>query len=340
MMKKDLLFQVPLDAECSLRDALETVSIQDLQGILFYIKLQDETKGNREALIQTITNALPEAVQRFALCFDTERYQLFQTILAHGGMVDGEKISLRKIMALRDMGLLYPALQGEKRVLIVPREICDLLATIDTQMWKEVAACNTKIINRAHGLIYCYGFLETRQFLDLWLEKKQEEPLDNIYFLEMLYEAILYYGIIEPEEEGFRHKRFWNYEYIRNQQKELKHIPTYKVFPAEFLEQIGKQNRIQWTLPMERLKQFLIKEGHLTKNMARREVESAWYEFNNGIPFGDVEHYLMDWYFSASSYELQQDLISHLLEVFCTMPQWLLKGHSFEELGGPEGTLE
>ncbi len=332
-MKKELLFQFPLETDCCLKDALETLDVADLQGMLFLIHLNGGATEDKTALIQAIMEVLPDAIHRFALCFDTERYQLFQTILAQGGVVDADKFSVRKILALRDMGLAYPTLQGERRVLVVPREIRDMLATLEEETWKEVAECNTRILRRAGGLLCYYGFLETKMLIQLCLQKEPDGDWDIMYFMELLYAAILYYGNIEPEEDGFRHKRFWNYAYVRKQQKRLKQIPDYKVFSGSVLERVGKTNGIEWTLPMERLKQFLVKEGHLTKSVAKREVESAWYELNNGIPFAEVCEHFTTWYFALSTAERQEALGFYLLQVFCTMPLWLLNGYSFAELG-------
>lgn len=332
-MKKEDLFRHSLASDCCLQEALETLNITELQGMCFYMHLHEEISAERDMLMQHVKEALPKAVYRFAMCFDTERFQLFHTMLQQNGIISIDKLSIRKIMALRDMGLAYPAVVEDRRVLVVPKEIKEEFENLEPAIWEEMAAFNTKLLHRAQGALHFYGFVDTERLVKLCVQTGPEDPWDNVYLLEVLYDAILYHGIIEPEEEGFRHKRFWNYQLIQKKQAELKNIPAPKEYTRETLERVGKQNGIEWTLPMERLKQFLISEGGLSKNMAKREVESAWYEFNNGIPFDDVCHYLMDWYFSSAELETQEMLAFSLVQMFWTMPRWLFKGYSFEELG-------
>lgn len=331
-MGTEIMFERKLNKDSTLRDALETLEIWQLQGILFYMCLQEIQETDKEVLICQICRDLPQRTKCYALCFDLERYTLFQRFLEAEGVLLPSGMELSNILTLFEMGMAYPAICDNKCVLVVPSEIRQALSELDTAQWKEGATYNTRLLQRAHGLLYYYGYLETVDLFRFCMHKEAEDALENVYFMEVLYTAVMYYGQMEPENRGFRHKYFLYYSYVRSQQDTMKSLPDYKVFSDARLERAGQREYMEWTLEMERLKRFLIEKGHMTEQVAKHEVKILWYDYNNGMPVADVCDYFTERYFAYGTEQVQEELNALLIAMYYTMPQWLLKGYSFAEL--------
>lgn len=331
-MGTEYLFERKLNQDSSLQDALETLTVPELQGILFYMLLQEVEVEEKDLLIEQICRDLPKRAKAYAQCFDLERYRLFQEFLEADGVLSPPGIELPNMLTLLEMGLAYPAICNKKRVLVVPKEIRASLLELDPVQWEEAAACNTRLLQRAHGLLYYYGYLETADLFRLCMHKEAEDAFENVYFMEVLYTAVLYYGQIEPEEKGFRHKYYLYYSHVRTQQEKITNLPDYKVFPDAVLERAGQREYMEWTLAMERLKQFLVEKGHMPEQIARNEIKILWYDYNNGMDPGNICAYFTERYFSYNSQAMKEELQSLMMGMYYTMPLWLLHGYSFAEL--------
>lgn len=331
-MDTEKLFERHLHGDSTLQEALETLTVPDLQGILFYMHLQEVQLEDKALLICQICRDLPERAKCYAQCFDLERYTLFREFLLAGGILHLPGLELSNLLALLEMGLVYPAIWKGKRVLVVPREIRDALWELDPIQWEAAATSNTRLLQRAYGLLYYYGYLNTEDLFRLCMHKEAEDPFENVYFMEVLYTAVLYHGQIVPEANGFRHKYFLYYSHVREQQEKMQHLPDYKMFPDSVLEQAGRREYMEWTLEMERLKQFLMEKGYMPESVAKHEVKILWYDYNNGVALDNVYAHFAERYFAYSAKEIQEELEVLLMRMYYTMPQWLLKGYSFAEL--------
>lgn len=331
-METDHLFDRKLNQDSTLQEALETLSVPQLQGILFYMHLQEGQQKEKGLLIQEICQGLPERAKCYAQCFDLERYLLFRVALEADGVIVPVELDARKVLTLLEMGLAYPATCNQKRVLVVPKEIREALLSLEAADWEMAAHYNTDLLHRIYGLLYYYGYLETERLYRLCMHKEAEDAFENVYFMEVLYTAVMYHGQLEPAENGFRHKYFIYYPDVRQQQEKMRHLPDYKEFPDDVLERAGRPEYMEWTLEMERLKQFLMEKGHMPEKMARHEVKILWYDYNNGVALNNMCDYFTERYFAYSAKAVQEELQGLLTGMYYTMPQWLLRGHSFAEL--------
>lgn len=331
-MGEENLFARQLNQDSTLQEALETLTVPQLQGILFYMHLQETAVAEKEMLVQTICRGLPHRAKCYAQCFDMERYLLFQMALQAEGVIVPVELEVRKMVTLLELGLAYPAMCEDKQVLVVPKEIRTALSELEPADWEMAAQYNTHLLQQIYGMLYYYGYLDTETLFRFCMHKEAEDAFENVYFMEVLYTAVLYYGQVEPEENGFRHKYFLYYSHVREQQEQMTMLPEYKVFPEAVLERAGQPEYMEWTLEMERLKRFLTKQGHMPAPMAKHEVEILWYDYNNGMSVAVVGDYFTERYFSCSPAALQEELQTLLFQMYYTMPLWLLRGHSFAEL--------
>ncbi|MEC3608290.1 hypothetical protein P9126_14985 [Bacillus glycinifermentans] len=109
-------------------------------------------------LIQELVVAIPSHLRRILSTFDQERYGLFNKIVSHSGKIQVPRnISIKKIRALIDWGIIFPIRLEGKPGLTVPIELMEQFFALDEQELHQMIDRNTEWIRLSHGLLYYYG---------------------------------------------------------------------------------------------------------------------------------------------------------------------------------------
>lgn len=331
-MKNITLFQRSLSRDSSISEALELLDMDTLKGILYFIRLEHIKDCSRKEVIQRIARDLPDAAVRFLKCFDQERYSLFSKIIKQKGVLFDIDLCEEKIFAFVQIGILFPVMIEGKPALFIPKEILYAIKNLDTGELKELAAYNTAFIQKVHGLLYFYGYLTLDEMFQMMLKRNAADSIENLSFLEVIYMAVLYYGQIQPEGIGFRHKQLTQCDFLLKLRGSMKKSYPFRHFEDSSLLLAGTADYMEWTKDMQNLLHFIIKETGQQEALIRQEIEQIWFEFNNGIDLESICIMLIERYFMESSKDVKKELVTRTMQMFFTMPNWLLKGHSFEEM--------
>jgi len=317
----------------TLKESLETLNHITLEGIYYFIHLKRNRERVKNDLIELLVKELPARAEQFFRAFDSERLHLFEMVAEQGGCLMKNAlpsgITDDKVHSLTQFGLMFTVYIKGKKAVYVPIEILNVFNNINKNELKGNADFNTQFIKKISGMIYYYGYLTLDEIFEFLLNIKAAESIENLKFLEIIYFASMYYGDIQPEGIGFRHKNLYNCNIMLNVQLEL-NISEYKIFPVKEYVLAGKTNYMKWTKEMFVLRKFIIEEG-ANKRLTDKYIFAAWYDFNNGKDFETVYAVLAE-RFPNKGERFKSELFDKIMKMFLTMPNWLLKGYSFQEI--------
>ena len=330
------LFKDKVTENVTLYEILLMLSVKHLKNIIYFMKLKKVVKEKKE-LIAIIVKELPTAVKRYLKSFDSERYLLCRRIIDNNGVLYDFDISDKKIYALMQLGIVFPGLIGGNRALVIPHEILNVIKNMNGREITDKIQYNTEIINKIHGMLYYYGYMSLDDIFELIVKRRTADSIENLFVLDTIYQAVFYYDRIRPEGMGFKNKNLFNTELLIELQKSIMANRAYRVYAKDKLDKAGCHDFMEWTPDMNKLKQFLIKDGGISRDRAHEEVIQTWYDFNNGVDPESVCLLYTEKYFDNKREDIIEALVFKIMQMFLTMPSWLLKGYSLDELIRLEG---
>ncbi|MFC4321482.1 YecA family protein [Litchfieldia salsa] len=316
-----------------LGNMLSLLTKTELDDIRKNLNISGVSKLKKAELADVLEEAIPAHFKQIILLLDQERYDLLQEMKNSGYVVVDQDFPIKKAEALLKYGLAYPVKDGDRKLLTMPPELAGLFETFDRNEIQTVIDRNTGWIQLTFGMVYFYGVIETSLAIKK-TESLMKSEVKVADYMNIVSVACDYYNQVKYSPYKLTAYEIFNGGEILDEQQSRKTIDYYP-FTKKELIQASKPGYVDFSKEMERLFQFL-KEGYdLTDHDKNKIASELIYIINNEVNPTAVMDYLQE-LFEFPSFEFLQQLTERIVNVSNNTRQWVLKGHTPNELSQKE----
>lgn len=162
------------------------------------------------------------------------------------------------------------------------------------------------------------------------LSKRIGESYDRLQFYQVLNESLLYREEAEYTEWGFCHLSVEDADAVYDEQQARQDIDYYP-FTEKQLEKAGQPGFVDDTPEMRRLLHFLKANYKILPEEVDDIAFDCWEIINNTSRALDLMDYFKD-RFDFPSVAMVKQLMQYLTDLNNNTRQWILKGHTPQEL--------
>ncbi len=320
----------PVPEDKSLASILEDLRKDELEQIRTLLEIKRASRLKKGELIERIVQELPEKLENILDLLDEERLDIVEKLRRNKGIISARRIPYHKAIYFVFMCIAYPGLLDGKRVLFMPEEVKDFFYGYPLKPLREKAKKNTEIITLTIEMLNYYGVLSFETLQEL-LEKYIEVPVSGKELLEILFNAAHYHDRLDYQEGFFTDSGVMNPGYIWLEQQKRSEIDYY---PFSF-EELWKASEIDYIDLNPQAEKFL---DHLKSRLglSHEEAIDLYHHFNfeilNDIPFNQVQQEVVFDRINFNSFEEAKEFMPVMMEMYNHMRQWILKGHSPQEI--------
>ncbi|WP_346899789.1 SEC-C metal-binding domain-containing protein [Clostridium sp. UBA7503] len=170
-----------LKRECSkdLKALLKVETKDTLKEIMNELNIEYKSADKKDDLIDKIAINYEDAILKVLKYVDTDCYISLQKILKNNGIIpiSGHMDESENSIFMQDMGMLYIAESDDKLYLCAPEQVLKVIPQID----KKSIEKNDEIIKLFRGMIYYYGGISAKEFMErLPEDAKIDLPLEEV----------------------------------------------------------------------------------------------------------------------------------------------------------------
>ncbi|MCL6477247.1 MAG: SEC-C domain-containing protein [Peptococcaceae bacterium] len=327
--KQEAKLWADIEVPLSLSRALSRLTKDELTQIRQNLDIKNLSALKKQDLTEELLKLIPESVEKVFLQFDDNRYSLAKRIVSNGGFTPYRGLETGQVEYLRDRGIIFPGTSGGRKALVMPQEIIKVFKRIDGDDFQRRVRRNREWIWLTQGLLYYYGIMNLYQLRDI-LQKYTGEKIDTAQYLHLMLDAESYYGEIRQFSSGFSNYRVWDPEKVKKEQEARPDVDYYP-FTREQLLRAGEPGFVERNSAYTRFKDFIIENYEISREEADSIAEECVFAVMAGDSPPDIIKYLQN-RLEINTFDTLQsftDLLTHLMN---NTRQWVLKGHTPEEL--------
>lgn len=314
---------------CDLTDALSLLTKNQLTGIYRNLDLKNLSSLNKPELVLELARLIPLKLEEVLRSLDEGRYSLVKAIAENSGVMADVDISVSHAETLMEYSIVFPGINDNEKILYMPRELVNAFWKIDGPELENTVCRNTEWILLTHGLLYYYG-VAGAFFIRDKVEELTEQEIDMLEFMNVISSASEFYEQVFHFEYGYRDHRVFDAIKIHNEHNRRANLHYYP-FTKEQLLKAGELDYIDRTPAIDAFLGFLLQHYELSD----QEIDEIAMQLINVINMGgspmDILEYLQSW-FEFPSFDFVQELTANIMELHDNTRQWVLKGHTPNEL--------
>ena len=225
--------------------------------------------------------------------------------------------------------IVFPGLYDDQKVLYMPNELINIFSKIDSNELERIVQRNTEWICLTHGLLYYYGVM------DAWSIKKKISDLtgqevDILEFMTVMSFACDFYGQARYTSYGYQDDRVFDAQKIVKEHRMRPRVDYYPLSKMQLLK-AGDPDYVDKTPEMNSFISFLLKQCRLSVEETNEIERQIIYMINADSKSALIIQYLQSW-MEFPSFEFVQQLTTKIMELYNNTRQWMLKGHTPNEL--------
>jgi hypothetical protein len=280
-------------------------------------------------LASALVRLIPLNFEKVIYTLDQSRYDFVKLIIKNSGVIPDKGISVSNAEALMGFSIIFPGLYDYKKVLFMPTELINIFSQIDGSELENIVQRNTEWICLTHGLLYYYGVM------DAWLVKGKVKQLtgqevDILEFMDVMSFACDFYGQAQFTPYGYQDDRVLNAKKIVEEHRMRPGIDYYP-FTKKQLIKAGDPGYVDKTPEMNSFISFLLKHYRLSAEDKNEIALQLINMINIDSKPALIIQYLQSW-LEFPSFEFVQLLTAKIMELYNNTRQWVLKGHTPNEL--------
>lgn len=331
---KQNLPEIPADP--SLKSLLQSLTKAELDQIRHTLAVKNCSSLNKAALIDELTKAILTQLTDTISYFDQSQYKIVKNLVNHHGLLPLAPSLIPTIDFFQRRGLLFVGQKEGQKVICLPEEIREKLHERADWHWEKAAKHNTTWIELAHGLLFYYGIYSFGELHDQ-LEIMTGKAIDDLFLLNLLDNAMEYYGQIEYFANGYRHALVQKPEQIAQEQEKDEELDYYQFTKAQLIA-AGRPDYLEWT-PALREFEAVVKEHYdISDEMLKDFLLECINEVQEGCSLDNLLQQFQI-LFEAPSFEFLQQIRQAARALLNTTRLWRLKGHSYQEVSGQTSYL-
>lgn len=194
---------------------------------------------------------------------------------------------------------------------------------------KRIVKRNTQWICLAHGMLHYYGAMGVRSLMEK-IENLIDQKIDMLEFMHVMSFACDFYGQLCFTSIGFHDRKILKPEHIIQEQK-MRSGLVYYAFSRKQLMDASDPDFIDKTPEMDRLIRFIRESYEISSTDLNEIILRMTRMIKEGTKLIQIMEYLQS-RLAFPSFEFAQELTEMVTGVNNSTRQWVLKGHSPDEV--------
>ncbi|MEC9489120.1 MAG: SEC-C metal-binding domain-containing protein [Halanaerobium sp.] len=323
----------PLEDEASYYDLLMGRNKSELTDIRRCWELKNISHLNKAELAERLADLIPAHLEEWLILLNQEQCQFLAKIIESNGVIKIREANLRMVKFYLYRGVLFPGIINGEKFLVMPEELQGITAQfLADRQKREMIKKNDRLLTLVKGMLVYYGgmpyyfdFFElcTRYYPELEYAEFYSRINEYLYYNSegvCINEGnFLFYYTIDPgylmEEIDLR--------------KDIEYYPL----SLEDIEFAARRGLPKPNFEQRRLRKYLQKEYGLTEY----EVEEICYDLIMSSNYGERFQERLDIIQDQIEFDGVEEvkvMIEYLTRFHNNTRQWVLKGHTPNELSG------
>lgn len=314
---------------CSLYDAINGLTKNEMDRIRKNYNFKNLSSLKKAELASELARLIPLKFKKIIYTLDQSRYDFIKIIIKNSGVIPDMGISVSNVEAFMRFSIVFPGLYDDERVLFIPTELINIFYQIDGIELENIVQRNTEWIRLTHGLLYYYGVM------DAWLVKEKIKELtgqevDIVEFMNVMSFACDFYEQTRYTPYGYQDDRVFDAKKIVEEHRMRSGVDYYP-FTKKQLLKAGDLGYVDKTPEVNSFISFLLKHYRLSDQEINKIVLQITNMINADSKPTLIIQYLQSW-IEFPSFEFVQQLTARIMELYNNTRQWVLKGHTPNEL--------
>lgn len=327
--KREAFLWREITAPLTLNDALSRLTRNDLNKIRQNLDLKGISSLKKNDLIIALQEMIPARVEEIFLRFDNGRYDLFKKMANNGGWIPAPVLENAQIEFLLYRGLAVPGTTGRQRVLVMPVEIIEVFRRLDSKSYQQIVQRNWDLIRITQGMLYYYGTLTSAELFKM-MQQYGFKPGDFLGYFQLIFDAMLYYGEIYFDGNGFSNYRVFEPKEVLREHRARADLDYYP-FSREQLLQAGQPGFVDRNAAYRSVVDFIVNNYEITRDEADELVQECVYAVRIGESLGDILNFLQN-HLEMNTTEILRAVSEQIVHLTNNTRQWFLKGYTPAEL--------
>ncbi|MBR5163070.1 MAG: hypothetical protein IKW79_03495, partial [Schwartzia sp.] len=159
--RKKQLMKREVPARRTLKNALATMTRQELDDIRYNVGLSGTSGMNKAELIEKLVPAIKEFSRTWFVSLVDEQYQAFRHLSAKKGISTEFRADESRLDYFQSLGLMASGSYKGELAWYLPKEIMDEFQQLDkNQAFSKAVELNTDVFRIAAGLLFYYGVMD------------------------------------------------------------------------------------------------------------------------------------------------------------------------------------
>lgn len=317
-----------VEIPCTLSDAVKGLTKLDMDNIRKKLELKNLSSLKKAEMAAELARLIPGKFRKVLYLLDQGRYGLIKEIAKRGGVINGS-MAIARVEPLMEYGLAFPGIYKEQKVLFMPQQLVDSFIQADGTELENAVSRNTEWILLTHGMLYYYGVMEVSA---AWkkIEQYTKKKVDFGEYLQVMTAATDAYGQVRSSLLGFQDDRVIDAKKVIEEQKQRMDV-DYFPFTKKQLLNAGSPGFVDRSPATNDFIAFLTRYYELTEEETDEIAYQMIYMINSDAKTELMMQYLQTW-FEFPSPDFTQKLLTAMAALHNHTRQWVLKGHTPDEL--------
>ena len=330
--RKKQLMKREVPTRRTLKNALATMTRQELDDIRYNVGLSGTSSMNKAELIEKLVPAIVEFSRTWFVSLLDEQYQAFRHLDAKKGISSEFRADESRLDYFQSLGLMVCGAYKGELAWYMPKEIMKEFRQLDqNQAFRKAVELNNDVFRVAAGLLFYYGvmdydslFAKVRQHLEI-----STEDLSFSDFMKVMFNGSCWQRNVRTSEHVAYYCTVMDPGKILEAQDKIE-VGFAKLSYGQVYD-AGEEDYIEATNEYKGLAQFFMAAYKMDVLRAAEVVGQITILLQNGGEMKDILAYIEK--LGEPENEKDMEALSPLLIGFHqSLRMWKLKGHTPTEI--------
>ena len=330
--RKKQLMKREVPTRRTLKNALATMTRQELDDIRYNVGLSGTSSMNKAELIEKLVPAIVEFSRTWFVSLLDEQYQAFRHLDAKKGISSEFRADESRLDYFQSLGLMVCGAYKGELAWYMPKEIMEKFRQLDqNQAFRKAVELNNDVFRVAAGLLFYYGvmdydrlFAKVRQHLEI-----STEDLSFSDFMKVMFNGSCWQRNVRTSEHVAYYCTVMDPGKILEAQDKIG-VGFAKLSYGQVYD-AGEEDYIEATNEYKGLAQFFMAAYKMDVLRAAEVVGQITILLQNGGEMKDILAYIEK--LGEPENEKDMEALSPLLIGFHqSLRMWKLKGHTPTEI--------
>ena len=330
--RKKQLMKREVPTRRTLKNALATMTRQELDDIRYNVGLSGTSSMNKAELIEKLVPAIVEFSRTWFVSLLDEQYQAFRHLDAKKGISSEFRADESRLDYFQSLGLMVCGAYKGELAWYMPKEIMEEFRQLDqNQAFRKAVELNNDVFRVAAGLLFYYGvmdydrlFAKVRQHLEI-----STEDLSFSDFMKVMFNGSCWQRNVRTSEHVAYYCTVMDPGKILEAQDKIG-VGFAKLSYGQVYD-AGEEDYIEATNEFKGLAQFFMAAYKMDVLRAAEVVGQITILLQNGGEMKDILAYIEK--LGEPENEKDMEALSPLLIGFHqSLRMWKLKGHTPTEI--------